>query len=885
VTSIRLKSARSKPVRSKPARSKQSRSRQTGGKKLVIDRVGAYQGDLDLDSLDQTDTDQASTDQANTDQTGSDKTRFDRTSADKNRPDKSAAGTAASSPTRRRTRLQLDGMVQGVGFRPFINRLAQQLGLGGWVANSGDGVTVETEGSAEAIEEFLQRLTEELPPLARLDRLHTGEVVATGDSGFVIRESVDTSAPTAPVLPDVATCNDCLHEVFDTSDRRYRYPFTNCTNCGPRFSIVESLPWDRANTTMRRFVMCDSCRTEYETLADRRFHAQPNACPDCGPQLSLLDSTGNAVAQRDAALLGAANALRDGKIVALKGLGGFQLLVDAHNGDAISRLRQRKQRPHKPFAVMAPAFAFAETACHVSALERELLISPQAPIVLLRRRVHPDWPHSRKTYTAIDDAVAPGNPLLGVMLPYTPLHHLLLSEFGFPVIATSGNLSGEPMVTDNDDALDRLQGIADVFLVHDRPIACALDDSVVRVIAGRAMMLRRARGYAPLPIIMHEKVPPLLALGGHLKSAVATTAGSRVMVGPYVGDLDTVPARKAFHHVLDRLRSLHAVQPVAIVCDRHPDYYTTRVARDSGTRVIGVQHHVAHIAACIAENGIEGPVLGVAWDGTGYGDDGTIWGGEFITVDGVATRRVAHLQPFALPGGDKGVTEPRRAASGVLYELFGESVFADTTLEPVRSFSAAERKVLARMLARNLNAPRTSSIGRLFDAVASLTGLVQCSTFEGQAAMALEFALDENPPQVQYRIYLESDSEDLDSDDTSGAAENSARENSAIILDWRPMMRALLADIENGTPVSYMAAAFHNALIEALVAVAQRVGETRVVLTGGCFQNRYLTERAIDRLRHAGFEPVWHQHVPPNDGGLALGQAVWAARLLEAGVA
>jgi len=760
--------------------------------------------------------------------------------------------------------------MQGVGFRPYVNRLALALGLGGWVANSSDGVTVDIEGTDVAVEDFLRRLTTQLPPLARLDRLHTQELALAGYTVFTIHPSTSTDAPTALVLPDVATCDDCLNEISNPSDRRYRYPFTNCTNCGPRFSILETLPYDRANTTMRLFVMCDYCRAEYEMPADRRFHAQPNACPECGPQLALQDSIGTNLAHRDHALRAAAEALRNGKIVALKGLGGFQLLVDARNDTAVGELRRRKGRPHKPFAVMVASLAHAETVCYVSALEQELLASPQAPIVLLRRGVHPDRPHPAKTRSAIADVVAPDNPLLGVMLPYTPLHHLLLRELEFPIVITSGNLSGEPMAIDEHDALKRLRGIADLFLVHNRPVACALDDSVVRVIAGRAMMLRRARGYAPLPVALKQRLPSLLALGGHLKSAIATTVGSQVMIGPHVGDLDTTPARKAFHGAMHRLRGLHAVQPVAIVCDQHPDYYSSHVARSSGTKVITVQHHVAHIAACMADNGIEGPVLGVAWDGTGYGNDGTIWGGEFITVDGVSTRRVAHLRPFALAGGEKAVTEPRRAAIGVLYELFGESAFGGTTLEALRSFSAAERKVLVRMLARNLNAPRTSSMGRLFDAVASLTGLVQRSSFQGQAAMALEFALDEHPPQVQYHIELQSRD-----DDAQGA----------LILDWRPMLQALLADIVRGAPTSHVAAAFHNALVEALVDVAQRFGNTRVVLSGGCFQNRYLTERAIDRLRHAGFEPYWHQHVPPNDGGLALGQAMWAARLLEAGVA
>jgi hydrogenase maturation protein HypF len=776
-------------------------------------------------------------------------------------------------------------MVQGVGFRPCVNRLAQSLHLCGWVANSGDGVTVEIEGGEDAGESFVDHLREQLPPLARIDRMHTQELAPTGDTAFTIRESLGTGTPTALVVPDVATCGNCLRELFEAADRRYRYPFTNCTHCGPRFSILEALPYDRANTTMRHFEMCAACRAEYKTPADRRFHAQPNACPDCGPQLAMLDASGKTVAERDAALIAAVSALRDGRIIALKGLGGFQLLVDAHNTHAITRLRQRKQRPQKPFAVMVPSSAVAETMCHVSVLERELLASPQAPIVLLRHRTFAGLPHAarqqrRKTHSAISDAVAPDNPLLGVMLPYTPLHHLLLNEFGFAVVATSGNLSDEPMATDNDEALERLGDIADVFLVHDRPIACALDDSVVRVVAGRAMLLRRARGYAPLPVKVNRPIPPLLALGGHLKSAVATTIESQVLLGPYMGDLDSAPARKVFINSVERLRELHAVQPTALACDQHPDYFTTRFARRSGVKVIPVQHHVAHIAACMADNGIDAPALGVAWDGTGYGDDGSIWGGEFIAVDGGSARRVAHLRRFALPGGDKAVTEPRRAAIGVLYELFGEQVFgdpalADSTLEPLRSFSTTERKVLARMLARNLNTPRTSSIGRMFDAVASLTGLVQQSSFEGQAAMALEFALGQRPEPAHYTIHIEAASCDVNSKNADGP----------LILDWRPMLHELLADIKGGVPVSHMAAAFHNALVEALVAVAQRVGETRVVLTGGCFQNRYLTEHAIDRLRHAGFEPYWHQHVPPNDGGLALGQAVWAARLLEAGVA
>lgn len=769
-----------------------------------------------------------------------------------------AAGPA--SPIHR-VRLRLDGMVQGVGLRPHVSRLASRLGLNGWVANTADGVTVEVEGDGRAVEDFARRLIGELPPLARVDRLHREDLPGTGYSVFTIRDSKCEGAGKALVLPDVATCDECLAEIVDPSNRRFGYAFTNCTNCGPRYSILEALPYDRANTTMRGFAMCSACRAEYEDPSDRRYHAQPNACPDCGPRLVLLDATGVILAAHDQALSAAKSALRDGKIVAVKGLGGFQLLADARDDQAVAELRRRKARPAKPFAVMAPSLRFVEIHLQVSALERRLLTSPAAPIVLLRRRSR-----AGRTRLALAQSIAPNNPFIGIMLPYTPLHHLLMRAVGFPVVATSGNISDEPMVTDEDEAIERLAGIADLFLVHDRPIASPLDDSVVRVVAGRGLMLRRARGYAPLSLPLARPAPALLALGGHMKSAIAVTTGSRVIVGPHVGDLDSAPARQAFKGSVRRLREMHSVEPMAIVCDRHPDYHTTRIAASTEKKVIKVQHHVAHIAACMADNVIDGPVLGIAWDGTGYGDDGTIWGGEFMLVDGSSARRVGHLRHFPLAGGEVAVTEPRRAAVGLLYELEGEAVFVDPTLKPLLTFSMRERKVLARMLSKHINAPRTSSVGRLFDAVASLLGLAQRTSFEGEAAMAVEFALDSSPPRSRYILEMIP---------WEGA------KDLAFALDWTPMLRALISDIRSGVSVAEVAAAFHGALIDAIVAVARRVGQRRVVLTGGCFQNGALTGGAVERLRQDGFEPYWHQHVPPNDGGLALGQAVWAARLLD----
>ena len=755
-------------------------------------------------------------------------------------------------------RLLLNGAVQGVGLRPYVYRLASSLGLKGWVANSGEGVIVEIEGLSDVISQFSNSLHAQLPPLARLDRVQMEERTLCGYPSFVIRESIQTQSSITLIPPDVATCSDCLKEIMDPADRRYRYPFTNCTHCGPRFSIIEALPYDRAKTTMHRFDMCGVCATEYSNPNNRRFHAQPIACHACGPQISLHDQVGDPLAVRYEAILATADALRDGKIVALKGLGGYQLLADARNSEAVTELRHRKQRPDKPFAIMFPNLVKAENYLQISILERDLLTSKEAPIVLVRRRIR-----SVNDEHTLSEFVAPGNPYIGAILPYTPLHHLLMHELNFPIVATSGNIANEPMITDDDEAQNQLNRIADLFLAHDRPIVSAVDDSVVRIVAGRDLMLRRARGYAPLAIETGYPMPELIALGGHLKSVAARTIGSQVIIGPHVGDLHSVRARDVFHHSLDHLIAMRPAEQITIACDQHPDYYTTRVARSLGAKVIPVQHHLAHVASCMAENHLDGPVLGVVWDGTGYGDDGSIWGGEFIVVNGTSTRRVAHLRPFRLPGGEKAVVEPRRAAFSILFEIFGESEAIEKQIPHAESFTHDERKLLGSMLNKEINSPVTSSAGRLFDAIASLTGLLHQSSFEGQAAMALEYAIGDETLEHSYEIIRRK------------------QNDGPSILDWEPMVQALLEDMEKRRPISQIAVAFHNALIKAICDVAQDVGERRVLLTGGCFQNRYLIEGVINQLRVLGHEPFWHRQIPPNDGGLALGQAVWAAQRIN----
>ncbi|MFO1501379.1 MAG: carbamoyltransferase HypF [Verrucomicrobiota bacterium] len=785
-----------------------------------------------------------------------------------------------------RIRLVLRGAVQGVGYRPFVYRLASEMALQGWVSNSAQGLIIEAEAAAETLRAFVRRLEAEKPAQSVLQSVEFSGLAPAGYLAFEIRESEAAGPRTTLVLPDLATCSDCLQEIFNPADRRYRYPFTNCTQCGPRFTIMEGLPYDRKRTSMRRFPMCAQCQAEYDDPRNRRFHAQPNACPVCGPRLEFWDSRGQCIGQGEPALEQAAVAIGRGDIVAVKGLGGFQLVVAAHREDRVARLRRLKHREEKPFALLFASLDSIRDECEVTALEAEMLVSTQAPIVLLRRR-------GMDSRSAICPSVAPGNPFLGVMLPANPIQHLLLRRIGFTVVATSGNVAEEPICIDEEEAVHRLAGLADYFLVHNRPIIRHADDSIARVVAGQAIVLRRARGYAPLPVSLPELPsgatsasaprPTVLATGGHLKNCIGLAIGQDVFVSQHIGDLETLQAYAAFQRVTEDFQSFYGVRPDLVAADAHPDYLSTRYALDMAKPVVRVQHHYAHVLACLAEHRLtEDEILGVAWDGTGYGTDGSIWGGEFLTLTPAAFRRVAHWRTFRLPGGEWAAREPRRAALGLLYEMEGAGALRRSQLAPVRSFSAPELRNVLRMLQSHLNAPLTSSVGRLFDGVASLLGMRQKTSYEGQAAMELEFALDQFDTQAHYPTGLKTTVR-------SRANAVSATEPEASgdvgpepwVLDWQPIVQGLLDDMEKGLPPGMISLKVHLSLVEAIVQVAQKAGKPHVVLSGGCFQNKFLVERALARLNEAGFHAHFPRLVPPNDGGIALGQVLAARRTLR----
>jgi hydrogenase maturation protein HypF len=711
-----------------------------------------------------------------------------------------------------RLRITLRGAVQGVGFRPFVYRLATELRLCGWVLNSSSGLVVEVEGPSEQVDQFALRLERERPKPAVVQAKESARLPPAGFTEFEIRASDHESEKTAGLVPDLALCDACRAELFDPTNRRYLYPFINCTNCGPRYSIIRDIPYDRCHTTMHEFTFCSDCRREYESPADRRFDAQPNACPVCGPHLA-----GVAVAE-------AATALAAGRIVALKGIGGFQLLVDARCESAVARLRERKCREEKPFALMMPTIAMVREFCEVSEAEQKLLESQAAPIVLLKPKLH----------EGIARNVAHNSPYLGVMLPYSPLHHLLAREFPFPIVATSGNRSDEPIAIANEEARAQLGGIADVFILHNRPIARPLDDSVVRVARGRESVIRRARGYAPLPVRVSQELSPVLAVGGHLKNTVAIAVGRQVVMSQHIGDLETPEARGAFERAIEDLCRLYNFRPEKIACDLHPDYSSTQWAFASGLPVEAVQHHHAHAASCAAENGVHGPYLAVCWDGTGYGLDGTVWGGEFFLGEGRCHERFAHLRPFLLPGGEAAIREGWRAAAALVAEVFGPG-----EVDPI----------IARMLERRINTPVTTSVGRLFDAIAALTGVARVNRFEGQAAMLLERTIGSLATDESYSI-------------PDG--------------DWEPLVRRVTAEIRAGVDPSLISARFHNGLAEWILEVAVRGGLKQVVMSGGVFQNRYLVERTAALLEARGFSVYTHRQVPAGDGGIALGQAVLA---------
>jgi len=747
-----------------------------------------------------------------------------------------------------RIHIAIGGAVQGVGFRPFVYRTAAGLGLTGFVLNNSLGVFIEAEGEESLLKIFLKKIEDEKPSLSVITSLEHSFLDPAGYDKFEIKESEENDETAAFILPDIAVCDDCLKEMNDPKNRRYRYPFINCTNCGPRFSIIEALPYDRPNTSMKIFKMCDECRKEYEDPMNRRFHAQPVACPNCGPHIFLWDENGNIIAEKEDALLHTAELIRNGKIVALKGLGGFQLIVDASNDDAVRRMRERKHREEKPFALMFPSLNSIKDVCAVSKSEQRVLLSPESPIVLLKRK--------DKSVITISRFIAPGNPYIGAMLPYTPLHHLLIRELNFPIVATSANLSEEPICIDETDALSRLNGIADYYLVNNRPIVRHVDDSIVRVIKNREMVLRRARGYAPLPLLLSGKQSALsneniLAVGGHLKNTVSLKVNDNIFISQHIGDLSTEEANKTFRKVIDDFQILYDVSPSVVISDLHPEYISTKYAKKLNIKTNSVQHHFAHIAACRLENQVGGSALGVSWDGTGYGTDGTIWGGEFFLSDDDSYKHIGQFRQFKLPGGEKAIKEPRRSLAGLLFEIAGES-FVDKYQDILLNmFSTEELRLIKNMLVKNINSPVTSSAGRIFDAVSALLGICTKSTYEGQAAMMLEFNAEENETgNYSFEIF----------------------EDEIIHVNWVPIINEMINDLRNDVPSQTISGKFHNTLANIILKVTEETEEEKVILSGGCFQNVLLAERTIDLLRANDYKIYWHQRIPPNDGCISLGQ-------------
>ena len=748
-------------------------------------------------------------------------------------------------------RIEVRGIVQGVGFRPWVFRLARERGLSGRVRNAAHGVTIEAFGPEGDLEAFCRSLSEEPPPSARVREVRSEVIPAEPGLGFRIVESGAAGTRVVSIPADLATCRECASEVGDPSDRRHRYPFTNCTACGPRFTIALDVPYDRPLTTMARFPMCPDCRREYSDPGDRRFHAQPNACPACGPRLGLLGPDGSP--RPGEALEEAAAALARGEVVAVKGLGGYHLACDAASEDAVRRLRRRKARDHRPFAVMVASLAAAEEVALIGEVERALLLSIERPIVLLRRR-----PGS-----VLADAVAPGSSLVGLMLPYTPLHGLLLAAMGRPLVMTSGNRADEPMATGDEEARRRLGGIADLFLAHDRAIANRCDDSVARVVAGGPLLLRRSRGYVPRPVVLPRPLSqPVLACGAHLKNTFCLAAGSEAWLGPHVGDLDTAEAHDAFAEAVGRLERFLGIRPRVVAHDLHPDYASTRYALGRPEPVkVGVQHHHAHVASALAEHGLAGPVLGVAFDGTGYGADGTAWGGELLRAEASGFERLATLRPLPLAGGEAAIREVWRLALALLDDAFEGRPPLDRL--PLFRRLDPRRVDQVRLLARTgLNSPLAHGAGRYFDAVGALALALPLSRFEGEVALACNLAVDRGETG-RYHFELQ-------------------RSRRPWQIDLRPAVRALTEDLVSGVPAATVTARFHATLAEATAeavrGLADAGGALPVVLTGGCFQNDVLAEALLAALAPR-FAVHLHREVPAGDGGIALGQVVVADAL------
>ncbi len=754
--------------------------------------------------------------------------------------------------------LRVRGTVQGVGFRPFVHRTARRLGVHGWVRNDAQGVLIRAGGEPARIDALVAALAHEAPPAARVTEIRRLPPAATdqpvGPDFRIAASERPGPLVTAATPADLALCTHCHRELLDPANRRHRYPFLNCTQCGPRYSLIDRLPYDRRHTTMRTFRQCPACRREYEDPLDRRFHAEPNACPDCGPQLALTLATGEVLGRREDALEIALSALRDGRIVAVKGLGGYHLMCDAANECTVAELRLRKQRAEKPLAVMFRDVRMLRKFAQVTAAAARLLLSPAAPIVLVPER--PEPPTAPGRFGRLAPSVAPGNPWIGALLPSTPLHVLLLAGFAGPLVATSANLAEEPLCTDNDDARARLGLIADLFLEHDRVIARPVDDSVVRLADGKQpILLRRARGYAPAPLALPGPLTgPLLCVGGQMKSTIAVGAGAQVVLSPHIGDLENLATHQVFEQTIATLGGLYRSRFTRVAHDKHPGYASTQYALRSGLSCVAVQHHLAHVLACLLDNHhpAEG-VLGVAWDGTGWGEDNTVWGGEFILLGRDGAERFARLRPFRLPGGEAAVKDARRVALALAHE-FGQFPATANRLH----VGPADAHNLQTMLAQGLNAPVCTSAGRLFDAVGALLGLGGRNSFEGQIAIAVEAAAARTTRQVTAL------SCPVRSATTAGAR---------FEIDWQPAVERLLWP-DDETDV--LAAAFHAGLAAAIVEVAKAAGVGTVALTGGCFQNALLHSLTQAALKTAGFKVLVHHQLSPNDNSIAAGQALAA---------
>ena len=749
----------------------------------------------------------------------------------------------------RHLRIEVRGIVQGVGFRPFVYRIADEHGIKGSVSNNPLGVDIVARGEGDQLYLFLKALKDEAPPAAVVEKV---SVFTTGPfeaDSFRIAPSSLEGEKHVLISPDLATCDDCLAELFDEADRRYRYPFINCTNCGPRFTIIADTPYDRPNTSMAKFTMCPDCAREYNDPSNRRFHAQPNACPVCGPRVQLVDAGGGQLSGD--AIVAAAGLLGEGKIVAVKGLGGFHLACDGTSDETVARLRQRKNRYAKPLAVMVKDIDEALALCQVGEEEEKLLCSVGRPIVLLLEREG----------NRLSGEVATGLNHQGLFLPYTPLHHLLLGEVGLPLVMTSGNVSSEPIVKSNEEALQRLAGIADYYLLHDRDILVRYDDSVTRVFQGAEYPVRRARGYAPYPVSLAGQAKvQVLAVGAELKNTFCILRGDKAFLGQHIGDMETAGELDHFEEALSAIKRLFSLEPEVVAHDLHPEYMTTQLAREMELPLVGVQHHHAHIASCMADNRIEGSVLGVSWDGTGYGEDGTVWGGEFLLCDGTGFERLAHLYRYPMPGADACIYRLYRMVMGVMSELFAG---VDEALERLRArfdISQEEADSLAFQLNDGINSPLTSSAGRMFDVAAALSGLRSEAVYDGQAACELEAVAE--PTGKHYSFTID-------------------RSAQPWVVDTRQLFRELMVDLDSGTGAGKVAGKFHStmamAIVETVESLSRETGVSRVALSGGVFQNELLTNLVVDGIKSVDLTPYIHRRVPCNDGGISLGQAVIAA--------